>query len=371
MTGPQPPDPTTGGGALRAGELYGMVAAFLAAHRDTEYKVGEITAGTAASSSGAVFEACKRMAAAGYATHHTSPHRFQITPAGIAAAGTLPPPGPRTPRTRGPRTATTRGPIRRPNGDLYYPRRLAGRLDVDVLRDLRSQGVPVLLYGPPGTGKTALVEAAFGQIITLAGTGDTCVEDFTGSYAAEPGGGYTFSYGGLVTAMRDGLPYLIDDATLVPPKVLAVTYPAMDGRRRITIPGYRNETVDAADGFYVIACHNPGVHGAVLTEALSSRFAVHIEVTTDMDVARRAGVPPPAIAAAVALNQLLAAGAIGWAPQLRELLAFTKISRSLGVRAAVNNLAAIAPADDRDDVITELRKHFGPDVTPLTLDRRR
>jgi site-specific recombinase XerD len=38
--------------------------------------------------------------------------------------------------------------------------------------------------------------------------------------------------------------------------VLAVLYPAMDGRGVITIPGYRNERVEAVDGFYVIAGHN-------------------------------------------------------------------------------------------------------------------
>jgi len=374
-TGPTPPTTSTGTSrpsGPRSGDLHRRVALFLADHPNTLHKVGDITTAISAPSAGAVFEAGKRMTAAGHAIHHTGPHRFQITPAGITAAGSLPTqqPGPSSPgRRRRPRTRLE--PVTRPNGDLYYPRQLAGRTDIDVLRDLRDRKVPVLLYGPPGTGKTALAEAAFGKIITLAGTGDTTVEDFTGSYTANTDGTYTFSYGGLVTAMREGLPYLIDDATLIPPRVLAVTYPAMDGRRRLTIPGYRNETADAADGFYVIACHNPGVHGAILTEALASRFAVHIEVSTDMDVARRAGVPKAAITAATELNRQLAAGALGWAPQLRELLAFTTITATLGQQTAVDNLASIAPADDRDAVITELRKHFGPHVQPLALGPQR
>ncbi len=90
--------------------------------------------------------------------------------------------------------------------------------------------------------------------------------------------------------------------------MLAVLYPAMDGRGVITIPGYRNERVEAVDGFYVIAGHNPGVHGAILTEALASRFGVHIEVTTDWELARHLGVPAAAVNAAVALNADLAAG---------------------------------------------------------------
>ncbi|MCA2226363.1 hypothetical protein [Nonomuraea aurantiaca] len=110
--------------------------------------------------------------------------------------------------------------------------------------------------------------------------------------------------------------------------MLSVLYPAMDGRRVIHLTAYRNERVEAADGFYVIAGHNPGVHGAVLTEALASRFGVHIEVTTDWALARRLGVAAPAVAAAEDLNTELAAGNLTWAPQLRAVCASTtRVSR--------------------------------------------
>jgi MoxR-like ATPase len=144
----------------------------------------------------------------------------------------------------------------------------------------------------------------------------------------------------------------------------------MDGRRRITLTGHRSETVTAADGFYVIAGHNPGVHGAILTDALASRFAVHIHVTTDWDLARQLKVPPTAIAAAIALNQRLERAEIGWAPQLRELLTFKAITETLCLRAAIANLAAIAPDNDRDQILAELRHHFGPDISPLGLGRQ-
>lgn len=369
--GDRDPDPDTngGGGGRRSGYLYRQVAAHLASRPGEVLKVGEITTAIGAPSSGAVFEALKRMTAAGYATHDTGPHRFRVTQAGIDAAGTLPPPTPRPAGTA--RSRTTRQPITRPGGGLYFPRRLAGGTDVDVLARLRDKKVPVLLYGPPGTGKTSLVEAAFPDVLTLAGHGDTVVEDFLGSFIPLPGGGFEYVYGPLVQAMRAGRALLIDDATLIPPKVLAVLYPAMDGRATITIPGYRNEKIDATDGFYVIAGHNPGVHGAVLTEALASRFAVHIEVTTDMQLARHLGVPTRVIDAAAALNQQLRAGTVGWAPQLRELLHFTHIAKTLGHRAALSNLAAIAPDEDRDTVLAELRKQFGPDIAPLTLGPQR
>jgi hypothetical protein len=390
---PPPTNPTTGGGSpttgsgsaagadaspaggRRSGQLYLQVAKHLADHPDTVWKVRELTAAIGAPSSGAVYEALKRMAAAGYATHHTGPHRFQITASGIAAAGALPPPLPRTGRTG--RTGAglagrRRGGVPRPNGELYYPRRLAGGTDVAVLRRLREQNIPVLLYGPPGTGKTALVEAAFPDLLTVAGTGDTIVDDFLGTYTPLPeAGGYEFVHGPLVPAMREGRPLLVDDATLIPPKVLSVLYPAMDGRGVVHIPAHRNEKVEAADGFYVIAGHNPGVHGAILGEALASRFAVHIEVTTDWDLARRLGVPPPAIAAAIDLNNDLAADRLSWAPQLREMLGFTQVRKALGLPAAVANLAGRAPAEDRPQVIAALAKHFGTTVTALAIGQQR
>ena len=362
---------TAAGAPRRGGHLYPQVAAYLAEHPDQELKVGDITRALGAPSSGAVFEALKRMAAAGYATHQTNPHRFTVTQAGIDAAGTLPPLSPRPAGASAPRAR--RQPITRPNGDPYFPRKLAGSTDVDVLRRLRDKRIPGLLYGPPGTGKTAVAEAAFPDLITVAGTGtgDTIVEDFLGNFIPLPDGGYEFVYGPLVVAMREGRPLLIDDATLIPPKVLAVLYPAMDGRRVIHIPGYRNERVDAAAGFYVLAGHNPGVHGAILTEALASRFDVHIEVTTDWDLARHLGVPPPAVRAAIALNDDLTAGRVGWAPQLRELLGFTRVRKALGHKAAVANLAGRAPEDDRPQVVAALTAQFGGDVAPLRVGAQR
>ncbi|MEV0810943.1 AAA family ATPase [Micromonospora sp. NPDC050200] len=368
-TPPTGTEPAEAGGGRRPGYLYRLVAAHLAAHPDQVLKVGEITTAISAPSTGAVFEVLKKMAAAGYATHHSGPHRFQITQAGIDAGGAMPPPDPRSPGNGG--RSIRRQPVTRPNGDLYFPRKLAGATDVDVLRRLRDKRIPVLLYGPPGTGKTALVEAAFPDLLTIAGTGDTVVEDFLGNFIPLPDGGFEFVYGPLVTAMREGRALLVDDATLIAPKVLAVLYPAMDGRRVITIPGYRNERVEAVDGFYVIAGHNPGVHGAILTEALASRFDVHIEVTTDWDLARHLGVPASAVQAAVALNADLAAGRVSWAPQLRELLGFARVRKTLGLPAAVANLAGRAPEEDREQVLAALRQHFGTEITALTLGKQR
>jgi nitric oxide reductase NorQ protein len=262
------------------------------------------------------------------------------------------------------------GPVTRPNGQLYQPRLLSGLPDVTALRRLRGAGVSAMLYGPPGTGKTSVVEAAFGDLVTVQGDGDTTVADLVGEYTQTPDGRYVFVHGPLVTAMRQGRCLFIDDATLIPPTVLAVVYPAMDGRRQITVKANGGESVTAAEGFYVVAGHNPGVHGAVLSDALSSRFSAQIQVSTDYDLATGLKIDRRAVRVARNLATRQHKGEIGWAPQLRELIAFERIAGVLGPIAAAGNLVGIAPEEDRDTVAGVVRDVFGTPVTPLALGTR-
>ncbi len=285
-----------------------------------------------------------------------------------AAPAPVPSPAPEPAFTPKPAAA---GPVTRPNGQVYQPRALADMPDVEALRKLRAEGVPALLYGPPGTGKTSLIEAAFPDLITVVGDGDTTAADLVGEYTQNPDGTFTFVYGPLIRAMQEGRVLFIDDATLISPAVLAVAYPAMDGRREITVKAHKGETVKAADGFYVVAGHNPGVHGAILTEALSSRFSVQVRVSTDFDLAHALKIDPRAIRAARDLAARQASGEIGWAPQLRELLAYAKVAGILGEAAAIANLVGIAPEEDRDVVADAVARAFARKaVAPLALGRQ-
>jgi MoxR-like ATPase len=145
----------------------------------------------------------------------------------------------------------------------------------------------------------------------------------------------------------------------------------MDGRREITVKAHKGEVITAAAGFYVVAGHNPGVHGAILTEALSSRFSVQVKVSTDYDLARALKIDARAIKAAKDLAGQHARGEIGWAPQLRELLAFTKVAAILGEDAAIANLAGIAPEEDADAVAEAVGKAFARrPPAPLALGRQ-
>ncbi|TQJ23762.1 dynein-related subfamily AAA family protein [Micromonospora sp. A202] len=366
--------------------MFGPVLALLAAEPHRAFSIGDLGRELPGRSSGAIGSVLNRLVDRRWATMSTgSPRRYTITAEGIdaftAGAGTsrAPSAAPGTPTaTAAPAPAPTGpvpprpGAVPRPNGVWYLPRQLGDSTDVEVLRQLRRDTIPVLLYGPPGTGKTSLIEAAYPDAITVAGHGDTTVEDLVGNYVPLPDGGFAFAYGPLVSAMRAGRALFIDDATLIPPRVLAALYPAMDGRAIMTIAAHHNEVVTATDGFFVCAGHNPGVHGAILTEALASRFSVHIEVTTDFQLARSLGVPNGAIDAAITLNTRLRKHDIDWAPQLRELLAFKRVTESLGLAAAVANLAAIAPEADRQAVIEALQRAYrGTTITPLTLGKQK
>jgi nitric oxide reductase NorQ protein len=120
----------------------------------------------------------------------------------------------------------------------------------------------------------------------------------------------------------------------------------------------------------VAAGHNPRVHGAVLTDALASRFSAQIQVSTDYELAVQLGIDRRAVRAAKALSGRVRRGEIGWAPQLRELIAFARIAEVLGAQAAAGNLVGIAPEDDRDTVAAAVRDAFGGPHEPLALGAR-
>lgn len=377
---PAGPPPGTGSKA-RPGELRARVAQVLAANPKEKFTVTEL-AKRLGNSGGAVGNACETLVARREAERVTfTPRTYAATFTSAAAAqGAQPVPNP-SPAPAAPHRSTPKRPspapqpmrplpVMRPNGQAYHPRALADLPDVEALRRLREAQVAVLLYGPPGTGKTSLIEAAFPDLITVAGDGDTTVGDLVGEYTQDENGGYTFVYGPLVTAMQEGRALLLDDATLISPKVLAALYPAMDGRRQIQVKAHKGETVTATHGFYVIAGHNPGVHGAVLTEALASRFSVQIQVGSDYDLAASLKINRTAVRIARHLATAQAAGEIGWAPQLRELIAFQKVSDVLGADAAFANLIGIAPLEDRDTVAEIVQKAIGRPLTALTLGRQ-
>jgi hypothetical protein len=267
----------------------------------------------------------------------------------------------------------------RPNGDTYYARKWGEHSDVLALRKAREMTAKAfstgggsamftLLYGAPGCGKTALVEAAFEDVFTLMGTGDTEVADLVGGYVQTPSGGFEWVDGDLIKAAERGGVYFIDEVGLIDPKVLSVVYGLMDGRRELTVTANPERgTIKAHPEFYVIAATNPNAPGVRLSEALLSRFTVQTEMGTDWTLAVRLGVPSTLVTAARNLAKKQSSNETSWSPQMRELLAFRDIATAFGTSFAVSNLLAAAPEMDRPVVADVLTRAYGEECRPARI----
>jgi hypothetical protein len=203
---------------------------------------------------------------------------------------------------------------------------------------------------------------------TIIGSGDTELSDFIGGYVQTPSGGFEWIDGALVRAVEQGKVLLIDEIGLIDPKVLSAVYGLMDGRDELTITqNPERGTIKAKEGFYVIGATNPNAVGVRLSEALLSRFTIQVEMTTDWSLAKKLGVPAPAITASQNLSKKQATGEISWSPQMRELLAFREIAKTFGTSWAVSNLVAVAPEMDRAVVADVFTRVFGEEIKPAKI----
>lgn len=257
----------------------------------------------------------------------------------------------------------------RPNGDKYYTRTWGEHSDVLALREARTNSYYTLFYGSPGCGKTALVEAAFGsELHTVLGSGDTEVADLVGGYVQLPGEGFEWVDGPLIKAAEAGEVFFVDEIGLIDPKVLSIVYGLMDGRKEYAVTANPDRgTVKAKDGFFVVAATNPNAPGVRLSEALLSRFVLQTELTTDWGLARKLGAPTTIVTCAQNLARKMQTGEVGWAPQMRELLAFRDLSKTFGTKFAIANLLACAPELDRPVVADVFTRAFGEDCRPAKI----
>jgi hypothetical protein len=261
----------------------------------------------------------------------------------------------------------------RPNGEIYVPRKLqVGEVtmqDVTFIRQSLDAGLTVLLYGEPGCGKTALVEAAFSdELVTVQGTIETDSADFVGSWTQQPDGTYLWVDGPLPHAMETGKKLLVDEIALIDPRVMAVVYGVMDGRGELTVTqNPLRGVVKASPGFQVVGACNPNVPGAQMSDALLSRFAIHVEMTTDWALAPKLGCGSKIIQVCKSLNDKYRKSEMTQAPQLREMIQYTAVAAKFGDAFALRNFLSQIRPENQPVAKAVIEAVFGTTVTGLVI----
>lgn len=259
------------------------------------------------------------------------------------------------------------------DGSDYYARKIqvgsaTAIYDIDMIRKARESRVNVLLRGKPGTGKTALCYAALENLQVIECSASTEAADFIGSYVPTGADSFEWRHGPLTTAAMNGWPLLVDEIAMCDPRELPVLYAATDGRKTINVTANPEiGEVEIKDGFYVIAAYNPDVPGAVISDALLSRFPIQLEVTTDYDMLKNLGVESNIIIVARNLSKKAENNEILRAPQTRELLDYMRIYKLFGQDVALSNFIGSADASDVEIWKSVIESAFGTTVTPISV----
>lgn len=210
-----------------------------------------------------------------------------------------------------------------------------------ILERAHGAGLFVLVIGPKGTGKTSLVRefarkkgAALESINFSLRTRES---HLIGTRTLSDGN-VTFDEGLLIKSMREGGILYLDEINAAEADVLLRLDEALDDRRQITLKEFTGETVNASEGWFVVATINPLTHSGTkeLPPQLLSRFPVRIRLEyppeeTELDIVKRhvAGGHDDnlmqAIRLANTLRQAAAVEELFYSPSLRETIAFGRL----------------------------------------------
>lgn len=143
----------------------------------------------------------------------------------------------------------------------------------------------VLMVGETGGGKTTLSElVGRGKLKSINCHERTETADLLGRLRPKHDGGFEWSDGVVISAMRDGVPLLIDEISLAEDSVLERLNPLFEEDRSLLLSdaGTETEVVESKQGFQMIATMNPGgdYGKKELSKALRNRFT---EVWTSSD----------------------------------------------------------------------------------------
>ncbi|VDM57864.1 unnamed protein product [Angiostrongylus costaricensis] len=135
----------------------------------------------------------------------------------------------------------------------------------------------VLMVGETGGGKTTLAHLmGRGNLSTINCHERTETADLLGRLRPREDGGFAWSDGVVVSAMKAGVPLLVDEISLAEDSVLERLNPLFEEERTLLLSdaGVEVHSVSARDSFQIIATMNPGgdYGKKELSKALRNRF---------------------------------------------------------------------------------------------------
>jgi nitric oxide reductase NorQ protein len=204
--------------------------------------------------------------------------------------------------------------------------------------------VPILLKGPTGCGKSRFVEAMAARLgrplVTVACNDETSAHDLVGRWLVK-GGDTVWQDGPVTRAVKAGAVLYLDEVAEAREDVIVVLHPLADHRRQLHIDRL-DLTLDAADGFLLVASFNPGYRRGLKDLKASTRQRF---VALDFDYPP-AGIEAEIVVAESGVEPVTARKLVAMAARIRtleELGLSAMVSTRLLINAGKLIVAGVPP----------------------------
>lgn len=237
-----------------------------------------------------------------------------------------------------------------------------------------NKNTPVLLIGDTGTGKTTLVKELADKYsrkwLRFNLTGETTVDEFVGKYTLRDNN-TVWEDGVLLTAMKQGYWFIVDEVNVALPEILFVLHSLLDDDKSVLVSNHLGEIVKPHKNFRFFGTMNPVEEYAGtkdLNKAFKSRFGmilvleypiptvestiVHYKGGVEMDIASEI------VDTAVAIRKAKNEGKVYYTCSTRDLIHWAILSDDLGLNDAFT-VSIVNKADNDGPEIVKLyqQKH--------------
>ena len=211
----------------------------------------------------------------------------------------------------------------------------------EILNKAHESGLFVLIIGPKGTGKTTLVrdfaKSKSAKLDSINFSLRTRESHLIGTKTLSEGS-VGFDEGLLIKSMREGNMLYLDEINSAEADVLLRLDEALDDRRQIVLKESTGETVQAHEGWFVVATINPLTHVGTkeLPPQVLSRFPIRIRLEyppeeVELEIIKKYVAKAndddliQGIKLANTLRQAAAVEELDYSPSLRETISYGKL----------------------------------------------